>query len=108
MTIKLLYLQYKLDNMDLHKFVASLDAAERAKLLCILEKQDARITVEDWIELNSDLPNKTLNPLRYMVKYGRGSTKLYMDELTVSDLKSLRNLGAIGIELIVARYPSIK
>lgn len=91
--------------MDLHKFVESLNSIERAKLMHILRNSNNRLTIQEWIDANSDLPNKTLNPLRFMLKYGRGGDVTYMDELTKSHLKSLQNLGQVSIDLITERYP---
>jgi hypothetical protein len=91
--------------MDLRKFVESLTSAEKAKLMHILRNSNKRLTIQEWIDANSDLPNKTLNPLRYMLKYKRGGDAIYMDELTKAHLKSLRNLGQVSIDLITERYP---
>lgn len=91
--------------MDLNKFVESLNSIEKAKLMQILRNSNKRLTIQDWVDANSDLPNKTLNPLRYMLKYKRGGDAIYMDELTISHLKSLRNLGQVSIDLITERYP---
>lgn len=91
--------------MDLRKFVESLTSVEKAKLMHILRNSNKRLTIQEWIDANSDLPNKTLNPLRYMLLYKRGGDAIYMDELTRERLKSLQNLGKIGIDSIVERYP---
>ena len=93
--------------MDLHKFVESLNSVEKAKLLHILKNSNRRLTIQEWVDANSDLPIKTLNPLRFMLKYKRGGDAIYMDELTTTHLKSLRNLGQVGIDSIVKRYPMI-
>ena len=91
--------------MDLQKFAESLTLVEKARLMHILRNSNKRLTIQEWIDTNSDLPNKTLNPLRYMLKYNRGGDVVYMDELTVAYLKNLRNLGQVSIDLITERYP---
>lgn len=91
--------------MNLHKFVESLTSVERAKLMHILRNSNRRLTIQDWLDANSDLPTKALNPIRYMLKYKRGGDAVYMDELTLAKLKSLQNLGQISIDLITDRYP---
>ena len=102
----LLYLHYsKNETMDLRKFAESLTSVEKAKLMHILRNSNQRLTIQEWIDANSDLPNKTLNPLRYMLLYTRGGDVIYMDELTKAHLKSLRNLGQVSIDLITERYP---
>ncbi len=93
--------------MDLHKFVESLNSVEKAKLLHILKNSNRRLTIQEWVDANLDLPIKTLNPLRFMLKYKRVGDATYMDELTITHLKSLRNLGQVGIDSIVKRYPMI-
>ena len=93
--------------MDLHKFVESLNSVEKAKLLHILKNSNRRLTIQEWVDANSDLPINTLNPLRFMLKYKSGGDAIYMDELTITHLKSLRNLGQVGIDSIVKRYPMI-
>lgn len=92
--------------MDLHKFVESLNTVERAKLFHILKNQSQRITILDWLEANRDLPNRASNPLKFYTNHP--DAKIWMDELTVNDLKNLRNLGEVGISLIITRYPLIK
>jgi len=104
-TIIVIFTNHKKDTMDLNKFVESLTSVERARLMHILRNSDRRLTIQEWLDANSDLPTKTLNPIRFMLKYKRGGDAIYMDELTVSKLKSLQNLGQISIDLITKRYP---
>jgi hypothetical protein len=104
-TIFVIFVNHKKDTMDLHKFVESLTSVEKAKLMHILRNSNKRLTIQEWLDVNSDLPARTLNPLRFMLKYKRGGDAIYMDELTKNKLKSLRNLGQISIDLIVERYP---
>jgi hypothetical protein len=103
-TIIVIFVTHKNFNMDLHKFVESLTLAEKAKLMRILRNTNKRLTIEEWLDENDDLPVRTLNPLRFMVKY-KSEGIVYMDELTVSRLKTLRNLGKVSIDLITERYP---
>jgi hypothetical protein len=85
--------------MDLHKFVESLNHVEKQTLKNILENEDHRISVIEWLDANDDLPKRATNPLRF---YLRDS---FMDELTINQLKKLRNLGINGLNAIIERYP---
>ena len=85
--------------MDLHKFVESLNHVEKQTLKNILENQTHRVSVIEWLDANDDLPRRATNPLRFYLRDN------FMDELTISHLKRLRNLGEHGLNAILERYP---
>lgn len=85
--------------MDLHKFVESLTHVEKQTLKNILDNENKRLSVIEWLNANDDLPKRATNPLRFYL------CDSFMDELTVSHLKRLRNLGEYGLNAILERYP---
>ena len=85
--------------MDLHKFVESLNHVEKQTLKNILDNQNHRVTVIEWLDANDDLPKRATNPLRFYLRDN------FMDELTINQLKKVRNLGINGLNAIIERYP---